>query len=205
MRDGITHDLMSDLGIPTVLGHDTVFSLSGPGQQVAPLETRDRERILLVLTGPHDRALLVRTLGDVLDRLKGVGRPIEMLTTCWNEDLQIYKDLGREHGVEVRAPLTWQETIAELKQSAVVVTDRLHCLILGTFAECTLFPVADRKKAEAFIRDTGTPHHGRGMEDVAPEALEAAIADREAILEAIRAYRDMALERDTAPRPMAGA
>ncbi|WP_300440603.1 polysaccharide pyruvyl transferase family protein [uncultured Mameliella sp.] len=205
VRDGISHDVMTDLGIPTVLGHDTVFSLSGIGQQIPPLESRDRERILLVLTGPHDRALLVRTLGDVLERLKGAGRPIEMLTTCWNEDLHIYEDLGRQHGVAVRAPLTWQETIAELKQSAVVVTDRLHCLILGTFAECTLFPVADRKKAEAFVRDTGTPHYGTGMQDVTPDALEAAIADRAAILEKIRAYRDIANERDTAPRLMAEA
>jgi len=138
----------------------------------------------------------------MLARLKGCGRPIEMLTTCWIEDLQIYQDLGREYGTEVRAPLTWQETIAELKQSAVVVTDRLHCLILGTFAECTLFPVGDRKKAEAFINDTGTPHHVLGMEGVTPEALEAAMADREAILDKIRAYRDLALERDTAPRLM---
>lgn len=202
VRDGITHAVLSDVGIPTVLGHDTVFSLSDLGQQIAPLQDRDGERILLVLTGPHDRTLLFRTLGDMLARLKGCGRPIEMLTTCWIEDLQIYQDLGREYGTEVRAPLTWQETIAELKQSAVVVTDRLHCLILGTFAECTLFPVGDRKKAEAFINDTGTPHHVLGMEGVTPEALEAAMADREAILDKIRAYRDLALERDTAPRLM---
>lgn len=202
VRDGITHDVMKEIGIPTILGHDTVFSLSDLGQAVPPLADRDSNRILLVLTGPHNRQLLRKTLGGALERLQGCGRPVEMLTTCWTEDLEVYTELGERFGAKVRAPMTWQETVSELKQSAVVVTDRLHCLILGTFAECTLFPVADRKKAEAFVRDSGIPHHAPRMEDVTPDALEAAIADRSAILAKIRAYRDMAANRDTAPRQL---
>lgn len=200
VRDGITHDVMKEIGIPTTLGHDTVFSLSYVGQALPPLADRDPNRILLVLTGPHNRDLLRKTLGGALERLQGCGRPVEMLTTCWTEDLEIYTELGERFGAKVRAPMTWQETVSELKQSAVVVTDRLHCLILGTFAECTLFPVGDRKKAEAFIRDTGTPHHVATMEGIMPDRLEAAISDRDAVLAAIRDYRDSAANRDTTPR-----
>lgn len=201
VRDGISHEVAQGLGLSSVLGHDTVFSLSKIGQAILPLTDRDPNRILLVLTGPHDRALLKRTLSGVLERLKHCGRKVEMLTTCWNEDLEIYGELGAQYQVDVRAPMTWQETVAELKQSAVVVTDRLHCLILGTFAECTLFPVADRKKAEAFVYDTDTSHYAKGMEDVSAQALEKAITCRGDILDKIRTYRDIAAERDTGPRP----
>ena len=200
VRDGITHDVMADVGIRSTLGHDTVFSLAGMGQAIAPLAERDPERILLVLTGSHDRTVLERTLDGVLKRLQGCGRKVEMLTTCWTEDLEVYRELGARHGVEARTPLTWQETVAELKQSAVVVTDRLHCLILGTFAECTLFPIGDRKKAEAFIRDSGVPHHAPNMEGITPQVLESTIADRAAVLKTICAYRDAAVGSDTVPR-----
>jgi len=199
VRDGITHDVMTQVGIPTTLGRDTVFSLSEIGRKIAPLGDRDPRRILLVLTGPHNRDLLRKSLSDLLERQQGCGRPIELLTTCWTEDLKVYTELGERFGVKVRAPMTWQEAIAELKQSAVVVTDRLHCLILGTFAECTLFPVGDRKKAEAFVRDSGTPHHVSDMMDITPARLEAAIADRNEILAALRAYRDSAGAQSSAP------
>lgn len=200
VRDGITHEFMTEAGIPTTLGHDAVFSLSDVGKVLPRLTDRDSERILLVLTGAHNRKVLRSSLKGVFERLQDCGRPIEMLTTCWTEDLGIYTELGERFGAAVRAPMTWQETVSELKQSAVVVTDRLHCLILGTFAECTLFPVGDRKKAEAFIRDSGTPHHVSTMNEITLARIEAAIKDREAIVAAICRYRDIAASRDTMPR-----
>lgn len=202
VRDGISQDVMDQIGIPAVLGQDVVFKLSDVGQEISPKTDRDPNRVLLVLTGPHDRALLANNLMETLERLKKGGRAVEMLTTCPPEDLQIYEELGAKFDVAVRAPMTWQEAVAELKQSAIVVTDRLHCLILGTFAECTLFPVADRKKAEAFIHDSGVPHYSVDMKGVTAQALDIAITDREVILEKMRNYRDSAVKRDTAPRLM---
>lgn len=199
VRDSITHDVMTRIGIRTAIGNDVVFSLSEIGQKISPAADRDAERILLVLTGADNRVLLRDALSRLLKQLQGCGRTIDFLTTCWTEDLQIYSELGNRFNVTVHAPMTWQETVAELKQSAVVVTDRLHCSILGTFAECTLFPVGDRKKVEAFIRDSGAPHHAQTIEGVTPAALEAAISDRTAVRDTLRTYRDAAASRKITP------
>lgn len=191
VRDSITFDLATRIGLPVRLVRDSVYLLSDVGQAVPAIKARNAQRILLVLTGSHSRVALRRSLGLVLERLQYHEKPVEMLTTCEIEDLDIYAELGKSFGVDVRVPMTWQETVSELKSTAIVVTDRLHCLILGTFAECTLFPVTDRKKAEAFVRDTNILHYCARIEDITCQQLDEAMANRADTLHKMQQYRDL--------------
>lgn len=199
VRDGISHDLLSKMGIPSVLGQDIVFSLQNIGISIEPKYDKNPERILLVLTGGHSRELLEKSLSQLIEKLLPHKRPIELLTTCAPEDEQVLNSLSNRYGVVTCAPTTWQDTVSELKQSSLIVTDRLHCLILSTFAETPVFPVSDRQKSEAFVQDAGITHYAKTMDEVSPEAIELAIADRKRIITAMRLYRNAALNNPLFP------
>lgn len=201
VRDSISQDVLADIGIETTLGLDTVFGLRKTGLSIAPMPDRDPARIILALAKGYDGEMRERSLHHLIDRLQVTGHEVELLTTCELEDKDVIEELAQQFALTIRAPMTWQEVVAELQQSSLVVTNRLHCLILGTFAECTLFPVADRKKAQAFVHDVGLGHHAMSIEEISTDALEAAMQARSHILKRMRSYRDASHAGATTPCP----
>lgn len=199
VRDSTSQDFLAGLGIETVLGHDTVFELSRIAKNIVGLPNRDSGRVLLVLAKGDDRKIRQTSMHRLIEDLQSSGHTVELLSTCELEDKEIFESEARHFGITARAPITWQETVAELRQSSIVVTNRLHCLILGTFAECTLFPVADREKSKAFVRDTQLSHYANCVDEISNEALEAAIHDRDQIVGLMRAYREASAECATSP------
>jgi polysaccharide pyruvyl transferase WcaK-like protein len=137
-------------------------------------------------------------LREVLRRI-GPDRPLALLTTCESEDGEAYRRLCTEFGAAYLAPATWQETVAELKASALVVTNRLHGLILGCLAEAPLLPVTDRRKSEAFVADARMPHSARSPEAITHALLERCLADRRVILDIMDRYKAHALSAARAP------
>ncbi|MEE4238587.1 MAG: polysaccharide pyruvyl transferase family protein [Anderseniella sp.] len=189
VRDSISKDQFARLGRSVTLGTDCVYSLQDISQEIAPHPDRDSTRTLISLARglePNWSSIMATTLM----RLKSEMGSLELLTTCGQEDLDVYERLGAEFNIPVRAPLTWQEAVAEFKNSALIVTNRLHALILGSFTDRPLLPVADRKKAEAFCNDTGVPFHAEAIKDLTPTLLARVKQDEAAIIMKVATYRE---------------
>jgi polysaccharide pyruvyl transferase WcaK-like protein len=184
VRDGITKKVMDDLGIPSVFGADCVFSLQGQANDIQPMEGRNRSRIIFALTGSSEKELEA-----VLHPLSRTAGEIALVTTCELADRKALEPLARELGASYYAPATWQETVAELKASSLVVTNRLHGSILSSFAKTPLLPVTDRKKVEAFAIDARLPHTAGGVHALTDELLERCLADRDIILDRMAQYQ----------------
>lgn len=189
VRDVISKTVMDGLGVSAVLRSDCVYSLRNLATAIPAKSQRDSDRVLLAPTGPRQTELEAN-LRPVLKRLIGQGLKVDLLTTCEPEDGFTFANLAREFGLQVLAPLTWQETVSELRSARLVLTNRLHCLILGTFTDTPLVPIADREKSAAFVRDVNMPHHFRHLSEIEPELVERAYLDRDTIVRRMHAYRD---------------
>jgi polysaccharide pyruvyl transferase WcaK-like protein len=184
VRDGKTKAMMDELGLAAVLGADCVFSLEDFADQIEPMGGREHSRIVFVVTGG--------SLKDLRLAIRRIGRPagqIALLTTCELEDGEALEALSGELQIPYYAPTTWQEVVAELKASSLVVTNRLHGLILGSFAKTPLLPVADRQKVEAFALDAAMPHSLAGLHLLDRDRLERCLSDRDLILERMAEYQ----------------
>ena len=147
-------------------------------------DDRDPERIVFSATGPADG------LRSAVATLLETGRRVDLLTTCVTEDGPAYEAIAREFGVALLAPLTWQEVVAEKRRCALVVSNRLHGLILGSLADALLLPIGARKKSEAFARDAGMPVTFNTLATVDAAGIDSCLSHRSEALAAMRAYRD---------------
>lgn len=193
IRDSISRAMMFDLGLVVADIPDCVFSLTEAAREVAPMPDRDGERVILAATGSA-QALRAATAALV------PYCAVELLTTCVSEDGAALDALGAEFDIPVRAPMTWQETVAEFASAQVVVTNRLHGLILGALAGALLLPLTDRKKSEAFALDTGVPWSAESPAALTHVDITACVDRREAMVGAVRGYRDRAVETLAATR-----
>jgi polysaccharide pyruvyl transferase WcaK-like protein len=193
VRDGISKAVIDELDLRSVLGADCVFSLQHLASGIVPTPGRDPSRVLFVVTG-NPRTLepnLRAALRNVTASTKG----ISLLTTCEPEDGQIYERLSREFDIPWHAPTTWQDAVAELKASSLIVTNRLHCLILGSFAGTPVLPVADRTKSAAFVRDAEMRRYVHRVDALTSGILVSRLADPGAAEERVSNYRDCARDR----------
>jgi polysaccharide pyruvyl transferase WcaK-like protein len=86
-----------------------------------------------------------------------------------------------------------------MKASSVVISNRLHGLILASFADVPVLPFTDRSKVAAFARDTGVPHAIESLDRLNPDMLGAVIRDRETVLAALRRFKAENDQRHFAP------
>jgi len=196
-RDEISKSTFDKFGVASISGADCVFSLKALADDVKPMVGRDRTRILLVWTGKPKK--LESNLRSALQRLNPLAGRLALLTTCAPEDGEIYKALSNDFGIPTYAPATWQETVAEIKASSLVVTNRLHGLILSTLAETAVLPVTDRKKAEAFAIETQVPYSAAAIDALTPKLLEECLVSRDQIIERMARYRSWTLEKARGP------
>lgn len=202
VRDSLSLGTARDIGLSAVLRPDCVFGLGPLARAIPPMAGRDPARTLLVVTrSPEgDAGHLNRAALDALGH--GRGR-VELMTTCALEDGEALRALGRELGVPVHEPLTWQDAVAEMRAAGAVVANRLHALILGAMAGATMVPLADRRKALAFVRDVGLDHHAPAAGAVTEALVAGARADAPAIAARLRAFAAEAAGR--VESPFAGA
>jgi polysaccharide pyruvyl transferase WcaK-like protein len=73
--------------------------------------------------------------------------------------------------------LAWRDVVAEFKASGLVVTNRLHGMILGALSGARLLPVADREKIRAFVGDAGMSNVVVTIEQITPASVAAARDD----------------------------
>lgn len=193
VRDSLTKGIMDDLGVVCVQGADCVFSLPDDLAKGAPMEGRDPERVLFVVKGQEVN------LAAAIEQLLRQSVRIELLSTCPQEDDRIFQSLAARFSIPYRTPATWQEVIAEFRASSVIVTNRLHGLILGSLAQVPLLPVTDRKKSLAFARDAAMPHHVPAATDVTPALLEKTLNDKDRVLHQMRMYQELCRSQPNSP------
>ncbi|WP_299820197.1 polysaccharide pyruvyl transferase family protein [uncultured Jannaschia sp.] len=184
-RDSGSASALSELGLETVLGADCVFSLAEAAERIAPISERDPARILLVLTGQKPQVL-----SETLQALRGQTGPMALLTTCAPEDVPVLGPVAKAADVPLLAPLTWQETVAEMKASSMVITNRLHGFILASFAGVPVLPLAGRPKLEAVVRDAGLPLELPDLCKLDAGLIRSVQSRRAEIVEKIAGYRE---------------
>ncbi|WP_119270110.1 polysaccharide pyruvyl transferase family protein [Taklimakanibacter deserti] len=196
-RDEISKSVLDKIGVASISGADCVFSLQSLASDVEPAVGRDRTRVLIVCTGKEKK--LEADLRSALQRLNSLAGRLALLTTSTPEDGKIYEALSNEFGIPFYAPKSWQETVAEIKASSLVVTNRLHGLILSSLAGTAVLPVTNRKKVEAFVIDTQVPYSAADINKLSTALVEECLMNRDPILERMTRYRDGACEMARGP------
>ena len=187
VRDSQSKALLDELGIESTLGADCAYSLQPLADDILPIGDRDPTRVILSVTG--NRKDLALSLRLVLQRCSKRLPEMCLMTTCAYEDGQVTQEIAHEFGLRYYSPATWQEAVGELKSSSLMITNRLHGLILGSLANTPLLPVGTRKKALSFAKDSRVPHIAFTMADITPEIIERCLRERETILDNVIAYK----------------
>lgn len=196
-RDSTSEGMLKELGLNAALGADCVFSLAEIGKSVeAAPRGKTSLRVLLVVTSQEAVAI-----SGALQRLRSHGISIALLTTCESEDFAVQKPTAEANGAQFLAPLTWQETVAEMKASDVVITNRLHGLILASFAGVPILPLTDRSKVLAVVNDAALPLKISNLEHLNVEVVKEAVDRRAEIVSKIADYRDRAQSKLRSPIP----
>ncbi len=193
VRDSLTKGIMDDLGVTCVQGADCVFSLPDNLAEGEAAEGRDPERVLFVVKGQE------ANLAAAMEKLLEQSVRIELLSTCPQEDDRIFQSLAARFSIPYHTPATWQEVIAEFRASSLIVTNRLHGLILGSLARVPLLPVTDRKKSLAFALDAAMPHHVPAVTDVTRELLQKTLIDKDQVLRQMRTYQELCRSQPNSP------
>ncbi|AJD42370.1 hypothetical protein C9413_03880 [Rhizobium sp. SEMIA 4085] len=195
-RDSTSEGMLKGLGLDAALGADCVFSLAEIGKSVEAAPRGKTLRVLLVVTSQEAIAI-----SGALQRLRPHGISIALLTTCESEDFAVQKPSAEAYGAQFLAPLTWQETVAEMKASDVVITNRLHGLILASFAGVPILPLTDRSKVLAVVNDAALPLKISNLESLNVEIVKEAVDRRAEIVSKIADYRDRAQSKLRSPIP----
>lgn len=183
-RDSLTKDILDQLEIPAELGVDCAFSLQDRAPSIDPAKNRDSSRILFAIKGPKD--VMSATLASLIKQ----GANIELISTCPAEDNSTFQSLSDKFTIPFRQPTSWQEIVSEFKASSLVVTNRLHGLILSTLAEAPLLPVTTRKKSLAFVHDANMPYFANNIPSVTLELIEKTKSSADLVVQRASAYRD---------------
>lgn len=195
-RDSHSAETMRRIHPQVVLGADCVLALAAIGRQVAARTEPDQAITLALTTGDGSRRAEVRAM---IEGLLAAGHKVRFLTTCEREDGEDMQPISEALGVEYLKPQTWQEAVSGFQSSAMVVTNRLHCMIFTLFADVPLVPLLNREKVRGITRDAGLPHALERAADLTAAKADACLGDREAILSAMRNYLVEVGTKDLAP------
>jgi polysaccharide pyruvyl transferase WcaK-like protein len=183
-RDTETYHLLRNLGVEARSTVDSVYLLSDLASNIKPQQDRDARRVLLVVKSEP------RSISDVARRLIKNGVRIELITSCEPEDGSAYREIAKALSLNYHAPVTWQDVVSEMMSSQLIVTNRLHGLILASFAGVPIFPVCNRAKARAFSSDAAIDSKVNHLSELSAPAIFDAIARSEELINRVQLYRD---------------
>lgn len=196
VRDSHSGEIMKTICPGVVTGADCVFSLAGMTSDL-PAVQQDGKVVMIAVTeanGSRYRDLL----GTIKSLIAG-GYRVRLLTSCEREDGRDMLMLSRTLGVEYVAPLTWQDVVTEFRSAALVVTNRLHCMIFAFFADAPLIPLLNREKVGGVFRDTGLPYALSHASELTPEKVAEWTKDGERIRCKMRTYLEKVRKSDLNP------
>jgi polysaccharide pyruvyl transferase WcaK-like protein len=196
-RDGISKQVLDALGIPATLTADTVFSLADEAEDIAPKAGLDGKGVILSVTRAEQDDIVAAAT-----RFDRNATPICLMTTCWTEDERYFAPAAARLGVPYLAPDTWQDAVAELKASALLITNRLHGIIFAALAGTPVLVVTNRQKTKAFAADAGLPMSIGSIAAVTPDIVAECLSRRVEILDAMQRYLAAARRKTVSPFPV---
>ena len=188
LRDGHSAAILRQVRGDAVSGADCVFMLSETASEL----TRQSP---VCASGPITLAVTcgrgagADDLKSAILSLQQAGHTVRLMTSCEKEDAADLQRLADETGASYLAPLTWQDTVMEFRQSSLVVTNRLHCMIFTLFAEAPLLPLLNREKVVGVRKDAGLTHAIRDLGELDAGMVAQCLLDRSLILSEMAAYR----------------
>lgn len=197
VRDSGSKKFLNSIGVDSVLGADCVFSLQSLAEEVEGKVGQDSSRIIFSFAVRREK--IAKELIETLKGLAGSAFKISLMTTCEIEDGRRLKAISRDFGLEYLAPITWEKAVAELKSSSLLVTNRLHGMILGSLAGAPLLVVTNREKAKSFVEDAQLPLSAQRIFDVTEDLLAKSLAQRQVLLDSVKTYLDRAGDRLRSP------
>jgi polysaccharide pyruvyl transferase WcaK-like protein len=197
VRDSHSGEIVRRFAPAVVNGADCVFSLADEALPLPPAPGRNADAVMLAVTTGNGSRL--PDLTATIRALQGAGFRVRLLTTCEREDGEDLRRLGRELGVEALAPATWQETVSEFKSSAMVVTNRLHCMIFTLFADVPLVPLLNREKVVGIHHDAELPHALRHSAELTPAKVRECLGDAGLIRAKMSVYLEKVLRSELSP------
>lgn len=194
-RDSETHAMLCGLGLDATLGADCVFALASLFGERRTKNSANN-RLLFVLTNQA-----TETIEKALNVAKAAGFSPALLSTCAVEDGAAQVAAAERAGVPFIAPLTWQEAVAEMEASAIVLTNRLHGLILSSFSSACVVPLTDRQKVRAVVQDAELPVSVGSLAELDGSKLDEAGKLRDEIKTRLRTYREKTRDLTWSPIP----
>lgn len=192
VRDSRSKEIIESIGLDAVQAPDCVFSLFPLAETIKPQPHRDNSRIFLALTGSSE--VLERSLRHIIRNLRDEFPNLSLLTTCEVVDGKAMRKISDEFGVPFYAPATWQDAVAELKASSLVITNRLHCFVFSLFAGVPVLPIVNRQKVAAIARDLNIAHTAASIEEVSSGLLNVVKASAHVSKNEILSYLERSSE-----------
>ena len=185
---------MKQISPRTANGADCVFSLADLAESLpSPPSTDDNVVMIAVTEADGSRG------GELLVTIKSLiaeGFRVRLLTTCEKEDARDMRMLSQTLGIDFLTPATWQEVVTEFRSAALVVTNRLHCMIFSFFADVPLLPLLNREKVLGVTRDAELPQSLSHIRELTPDKLLECSNAREHIQSKMRNYLEKVRKSD---------
>lgn len=192
VRDSRSGETMRRISPRVINGADCVFLLADSVASVAAPE-RGNDNVVIIATTEADGSRGGELLSTIKTLIAG-GYRVRLLTTCEKEDARDMLMLSRTLGIDYLTPSTWQEAVAEFRSAALVVTNRLHCMIFTFFADVPLLPLLNREKVLGVFRDAELPHSIANVGNLTPAKVAESVNDSEHILGKMRTYLERVRE-----------
>lgn len=185
VRDSSSKKIVDRLGLDCVCEADCVFSLKYEASNILPAPNVEKDKIVLILT--KDRSNLYKKLRNIIPHLLKDFK-VELLTTCERVDGQFCNKLSKEFSIPFHAPLTWQATVAQLKSSSLLISNRLHGVIFGMLAGIPILPLVNRPKVRAVVDDAKFEFYAKEVQEIAPDLIGKVMDNKDAVLATITHY-----------------
>ncbi len=135
---------------------DCVFSLADVVAQLDLSREPDQSRVVYLSITPSGAGSDDQYI-QTIELLRGASYEPVLFSSCVREDQPLLDRICARVDVPVRAPVTWREAVEKLSSARFVITNRLHCLIFSALSGTAVVPLANRSKAEAYVRDAQLP------------------------------------------------
>jgi polysaccharide pyruvyl transferase WcaK-like protein len=200
VRDSISMEVLAGLGVEAVFGSDSVYGLKNIIQEnFSKSEARGR-RVSVCVTSAKgvstedSTAMIIKALEAKFDRTE-----IEIISTCEPEDAEPLDKCEALDGIQKHYPDTWQDAVDLFCSSSLVITNRLHALILCSMCEVTVLPVTNREKSKAFALDVGLNRSCASASQFNVESADKCLSEAEDIQAKLRSFANLGFENVHSP------
>jgi len=202
VRDGISLRVIEKLNIPANLSADIAYSLYSDHAKINKTSDNIHKKNLVLICVTRPKHLIINEVRELTSLIISKNFDVALLSTCFSEDQLSYDLVASQLGIKIINPLTWQDLVTEVGKAKLVITNRLHCLILGSFTETALIPITSRAKIKAYVEDSLSPIYFERINDINSVHLEHILKCEGEIVLSIKKYLNkcLALENSSSTK-----